>query len=649
MAKKKSDSTETSGDDTPRRSSDRFKAEGASFELSGQDTNQKIDSKIEPGHFVVPAKPYVVLARKYRPQTFDDLIGQETMVQTLRNAFASGRIAHGFMLTGVRGVGKTTTARILARALNYETDTVHVPTIDMPELGQHCAAIMESRHPDVIEMDAASNTGVDNIREIIEGARYRPLSARTKVFIIDEVHMLSKGAFNALLKTLEEPPGHVKFIFATTEVRKVPVTVLSRCQRFDLRRVDVPRLAQHLDMIVSKEGARADEDALTLIARAAEGSVRDALSILDQAISTSMGPDGSTVTAASVRALLGLADRGLIFDLVETLVAGEVAAALKALDGLIRNGADPVELLGDLAEAVHVTTRVKAVGAEAAGEELSADEKRRASALGARLSMPLLARLWQMLLKGLEEAGKAPNPFAAAEMVLIRIAYTADLPPPDEVIRALGGVPEARRRQGERPASDRPAHADTPVASAARPAAIASADADQSENPADFDFPTDPLEHDGDDDDGPQVPGPGASQRALATFADVVALAGDKRDAKLKVSLEDHVSLVRFDGPAGTIDLFLLPGAAPGLGNELREKLNRWTGRRWIVALSKTAGARPVGEVRRAREAQEIAALKQHPAVAAVLEAFPGADIATVRPLPGARTDDDAGDDSATG
>jgi DNA polymerase-3 subunit gamma/tau len=255
------------------------------------------------------------------------------MVQTLRNAFASGRIAHGFMLTGVRGVGKTTTARILARALNYETDTINQPTIDMPVLGRHCAEIMESRHPDVIEMDAASNTGVDNIREIIESARYRPMTARTKVFIIDEVHMLSKGAFNALLKTLEEPPGHVKFIFATTEVRKVPVTVLSRCQRFDLRRVDVPRLAQHLENIVGNEGASADDDALVLIARAAEGSVRDALSILDQAISTSLGA-GDTVTATSVRAMLGLADRGRVFDLLDMLVTGDIAQALKALDAL---------------------------------------------------------------------------------------------------------------------------------------------------------------------------------------------------------------------------------------------------------------------------------------------------------------------------
>jgi DNA polymerase-3 subunit gamma/tau len=592
-----------------------------------------------------PAKPYVVLARKYRPQTFDDLIGQETMVQTLRNAFASGRIAHGFMLTGVRGVGKTTTARILARALNYETDTIHQPTIDMLGLGRHCLEIMESRHPDVIEMDAASNTGVDNIREIIESARYRPLSARTKVFIIDEVHMLSKGAFNALLKTLEEPPGHVKFIFATTEIRKVPVTVLSRCQRFDLRRVDVPRLAQHLKNIVANEGAAADDDALTLIARAAEGSVRDALSILDQAISTSFGGQAgadNTVTAASVRAMLGLADRGRVFDLLETLAAGEIAAALVALDGLHKDGAEAAQVLADLAEAVHITARVKAVGPDAAGEALALEEKRRAATLGSKLSMPMLARLWQMLLKGIEEAGKAPNPLAAAEMVLIRIAHTADLPPPDEIIRALGGAPTQRRHgaapaEGARASAGATAEADTPATgSPARPQP-ASADFDLDllpEDDRDFEFPSDgSMDEDGTGDDGERVAAPtaGPSLRPLTTFADVVGLAGDRRDAKLKVLLEEQASLVKFDGVAGTIDLYLLPGASPDVANDLREKLNKWTGRRWIVALSKTPGEPPIGQVRREREAQEIAALKRHPAVAAVLNAFPDAEVSPVR------------------
>ena len=330
-----------------------------------------------------PAKPYVVLARKYRPATFDDLIGQSAMVTTLRNAFASGRIAQGYMLTGVSGVGKTTTARILARALNYEAPGYDKPTIDMPPgvsgLGVHCKDIMEGRHPDVLEMDAASNTGVDNIREIIESAQYTPLVARTKVFIIDEVHMLSKGAFNALLKTLEEPPAHVRFIFATTEIRKVPVTVLSRCQRFDLRRVEQPVLAEHFKKIVANEGARADSDALQLIARAAEGSVRDGLSILDQAIAMGEGH----VTAEKVRDMLGLADRARIFDLAESLFRGDVAAALEGLSGLYRDGAEAGEVVSDLAEAVHAIARVKAVGEEPAGEGLTMEEKKRCSALAA--------------------------------------------------------------------------------------------------------------------------------------------------------------------------------------------------------------------------------------------------------------------------
>jgi DNA polymerase-3 subunit gamma/tau len=592
----------------------------------------------ERGGLDAPAKPYVVLARKYRPQTFDDLIGQEAMVTTLRNAFASGRIAHGYMLTGVRGVGKTTTARILARALNYETETVSAPTIDMPVLGRHCAEIMESRHPDVIEMDAASNTGVDNMREIIESARYKPIIARTKVFIIDEVHMLSKGAFNALLKTLEEPPEHVKFIFATTEVRKVPVTVLSRCQRFDLRRVDVPRLAEHLARIVANEGAEAEPDALAMIARAAEGSVRDALSILDQAIATSLGTGrSSAVTAEAVRAMLGLADRGRIFDLLEHLVGGETAAALRGLEALHHDGADASQILTDLAEAVHITARIKTIGPEAASEGISGEETRRAKSLGDRLSVALLARLWQMLLKGLEEAARAPNPLAAAEMVLIRIAYTADLPPPDEIIKALGGeaVTAPRRERGTASGGSASPGARVPLNE------LASAPGDSA---ADYGADAPDL----DMDPGLDDPAPGASAPVVAgspelrTFADVVALAGQRRDARLKVNIEEHVSLVRFDGAAGAIDIFLLPGAPPEIANELREKLNKWTGRRWVVVLSKAAGEPPIGQVRREREAAELQSLKRHPAVAAVLEAFPDAEIAAVRPLAGGRDDDSA-------
>jgi DNA polymerase-3 subunit gamma/tau len=559
------------------------------------------------------AAPYVVLARKYRPATFDDLIGQEAMVTTLKNAFATDRIAQGYMLTGVRGVGKTTTARILSRALNYERDGVEKPTFDMPEFGRHCAEIMEGRHPDVLEMDAASNTGVDNIREIIESARYRPLVARYKVYLIDEVHMLSKGAFNALLKTLEEPPGHVKFIFATTEVRKVPVTVLSRCQRFDLRRVDVPVLVRHFRQIVAKEGGEAEDDALALVARAAEGSVRDGLSLLDQALAMGSG----NITADQVRSMLGLADRGRIFDLLETLFRGSAGEALQQFARLHGDGADPQQVLADLAEAVHTVTRAKSLGLESAGEGLAQDEKRRAAAMGDRLSMAILSRAWQMLLKGLEEGANARNPAAAAEMVLIRLAYTADLPAPDEIIRTLGGdAAGVRTGPAASPAPRHPAGAPTDVLDAA----------------------------DGDDGDFSVEDGEAQAEAVAAypivrSFADVVELAGQRREAKLKVHLEEHVSLVKFD-PAGSIELHLLAGAPKELGNELREKLNAWTGRRWMVALGKTPGERPVGEVARERAAAEVRDMQRHPAVAAVLQQFPDAEITGVRPLPVTKADD---------
>jgi DNA polymerase-3 subunit gamma/tau len=566
------------------------------------------------GQAPAKASPYLVLARKYRPATFADLIGQEAMVTTLRNAFATDRIAQGYMLTGVRGVGKTTTARILSRALNYQTDTIDRPTFDMEGFGRHCAEIMEGRHPDVLEMDAASNTGVDNMREIIESARYRPLVARYKVYLIDEVHMLSKGAFNALLKTLEEPPEHVKFIFATTEVRKVPVTVLSRTQRFDLRRVDVPALAAHFKGIVGKEGATAEDDALALIARAAQGSVRDGLSLLDQALAMGAG----SVRTDSVQAMLGLADRGRIFDLFEQLMGGAAGPALELLAGLHRDGAEPGQILADLAEAVHITTRAKTLGATAAGEGLSSEERSRAAALGERLSVPILARAWQMLLKGLEEVADAPNPSAAAEMVLIRLAFTADLPAPDEIMRALadGGATPAGARMPAKPA---------PAQRSLHSAIDEPDEAGEDESGL------------GDDDEGLDQPGPAvASVPMLHSFAEVVEHAGLRREAKLKVHLEEHVSLVKFD-PAGSIELHLLAGAPKELGNELREKLNAWTGRRWMVALSKAAGERPIGEVAREREAAELREIEQHPAVAAILQEFPDARVTSVKPLPGAK------------
>ena len=551
-------------------------------------------------------KPYVVLARKYRPETFEQLIGQEAMVTTLKNAFATDRIAQGYMLTGVRGVGKTTTARILARALNYSKPGLpDRPTMDMDGYGEHCLQIIQSRHPDVIEMDAASNTGVDNVREIIENARYRPILARYKVFIIDEVHMLSKSAFNALLKTLEEPPEHVKFIFATTEVRKVPVTVLSRCQRFDLRRVDVPLLVKHFKSILTKEGAGAEDEALALIARAAGGSVRDGLSILDQAIAMGSG----TVTVPAVRAMLGLADRGRIFDLLESLMRGAPADALRQLEQLHNDGADPAQVLADLADTVHAATRIKVVGEEGASEDLSAEDRRRAAALGNQLSVPVLTRAWQMLQKGYEETSRSAQPLQAAEMVLIRIAHAAELPSPDDLIRLLGnrGAPAQVSASAPAPAPQDGARM------RASPSAV------QPGREADADRPAAPVR--------PSAP----PAHDLHSFADVVALAGAHRDARLKVHLEEHVRLVRFE--PGRLEIHPIEGSPPGLANELSEKLAKWTGRRWVVAVSREEGEPPIGEVRRQRMAAELAEIKAHPAVQALLDVFPGAEVKAVRPL----------------
>ena len=555
--------------------------------------------------------PYIVLARKYRPETFDQLIGQDAMVTTLRNAFATDRIAQGYMLTGVRGVGKTTTARILARALNYSKPGLpDRPTMDMDGYGEHCLQIIQGRHPDVIEMDAASNTGVDNVREIIENARYRPILARYKVFIIDEVHMLSKSAFNALLKTLEEPPEHVKFIFATTEVRKVPVTVLSRCQRFDLRRVDVPLLVKHFKSIVAKEGAKADDEALTLIARAAGGSVRDGLSILDQAIAMGSGK----VTEPAVRAMLGLADRGRIFDLLESLFRGAAGDALRQLDALHRDGADPTQILADLAEAVHAATRIKVVGEDGASEALSAEERRRAASLANQLSIPVLTRAWQMLQKGYDEASRAPEPLQAAEMVLIRIAHAAELPSPDELIRLLGNGAGRARGSGIAAGSQQDG-----VRMQATPAPESSSDVLGGPTAA-SNTTADPAEA------GPR------------TFAEVVELAGARRDAKLKVHLEEHVRLVRFE--PGRLEINLVEGSPPGLANEIAEKLREWTGHRWVVAVSREPGEPPIGEVRRKREAAELDEIKAHPAVKAILDVFPEAEIKAVRPRPAKAQDE---------
>ncbi|MGB6255461.1 MAG: DNA polymerase III subunit gamma/tau, partial [Bradyrhizobium sp.] len=478
-------------------------------------------------------KPYRVLARKYRPAGFEDLIGQEAVVRTVSNAFETGRIPQAWILTGVRGVGKTTTARILARALNYELPdgSVKGPTIHMPKLGVHCQAIMESRHMDVLEMDAASHTGVDDVRQINDSVRYAPASARYKVYIIDEVHMLSTAAFNAFLKTLEEPPEHAKFVFATTEIRKVPVTVLSRCQRFDLRRVEADVLMAHLANIAAKEGVEAEAEALGIIARAAEGSVRDSLSLLDQAIAHAAGP----VRADAVRQMLGLADRTRVIDLFEHLVRGDIASAFKEFREQYDTGADPVVVLSDLAEFVNFVTRVKIVPVTADNVAFGETERLRARDFAAKISMRVLSRMWQMLLKGTAEVQAATRPAAAAEMVLVRIAYVADMPTPDEAIRMVeqagGASPVVTGNAAPRSAQAAPSSAmpSQPV----RPTPAPRAGGPEPSMRPQMTAPS------------PEVQG--APAQRVASFPELVALAGERRDLLTKAALEADVRLVRIE------------------------------------------------------------------------------------------------------
>ncbi len=573
---------------------------------------------------------YRVLARKYRPATFDDLIGQDAMVRTISNAFEAGRIPQAWILTGVRGVGKTTTARILARALNYELagGSITAPTIKMPALGVHCEAIMESRHLDVIEMDAASHNSVDDVRQINDAIRYAPVSARYKVYILDEVHMLSGAAFNALLKTLEEPPPHAKFIFATTEIRKVPITVLSRCQRFDLRRVDAARLVEHLQGIAGKEAIKAEPEALALIARAAEGSVRDALSLFDQAIAHAGAQAGlgdaaaSLVRADDVRQMLGLADRTRIIELFDALMRADVAAALEELRDQYDCGADPAMVLGDLAEFTHFVTRVKIVPSLADDVSLTEAERVRGRAFAAKLSMRILARAWQMLLKGIAEVEAAGRPIDAAEMVLVRIAYAADLPTPDEVIRTLGdmrrsdnpGAPELRAQtRSEQTRSDQMRQEAPPRNSRV----LASA----ASMPAATPKPAEAM---------PDA----AAVRAVESFADLIALAAEKRDLSIKSALERDVRLVRFED--GTLEIALEAGARKTLIGELSKKLAEWTGRRWMVAVSAEAGSPSLRAQAEMRKAEMKDGVRADPLVQAVMERFPGAEIVDVRAPAGA-------------
>jgi DNA polymerase III subunit gamma/tau len=579
--------------------------------MDSENTGLGLDTPPQKG------EAYRVLARKYRPSDFTGLIGQEALVRTLSNAFATGRIAHAFMLTGVRGVGKTTTARIIARALNcIGPDGKRTePTIHPCGVCDPCVAIAESRHVDVQEMDAASRTGIDDIREIIEGVRYAPASARYKVYIVDEVHMLSKQAFNGLLKTLEEPPPHVKFIFATTEIRKVPVTVLSRCQRFDLRRVETPELVAHLKAIAEKENVSIEDGALALIARAAEGSVRDSLSLLDQAIAHG---EGGAIDAASLRAMLGLADRGRILDLFEKLMGGQIADALTDLSQLYDVGADPLAVMQDLLETTHFLTRLRvAPGAEGFFDGGSAEAKR-AAEMAAKLSVPSLTRAWQLLLKGLFEVRDATRPIQAAEMALIRLAYAADLPPTDKLVRDVldsnhppleGGSKSAQQISGRGPAAQ--SHPSPKMTSS---------------------FSTLPQGEGGQmAAKAPQPIAEAVNAPVLRSLQDLAALAGAKGAAVLKVHIENDMYLVRLE--PGQIEFRPSSRAPRTLSGDLAQKLKEWTGTRWVVTVAREGGAPTLAEAKRSAQSAKLESVMQEPMVRAVLDRFPGAEIVAVRDI----------------
>ncbi|UUV05577.1 DNA polymerase III subunit gamma/tau [Ruegeria sp. YS9] len=552
---------------------------------------------------------YQVLARKYRPETFADLVGQDAMVRTLKNAFAADRIAQAFIMTGIRGTGKTTTARIIAKGMNcIGPDGTGGPTTEPCGQCEHCVAIMEGRHVDVMEMDAASRTGVNDIREIIDSVRYRAASARYKIYIIDEVHMLSTSAFNALLKTLEEPPAHVKFIFATTEIRKVPVTVLSRCQRFDLRRIEPEDMIGLLRKIAEAENARIAEDALALITRAAEGSARDATSLLDQAISHGAGE----TTADQVRAMLGLADRGRVMDLMDMILRGDAAGALTELSGQYAEGADPLAVLRDLAEITHWVSVVKITPDAAQDPTVSPDERTRGQQMAEALPMRVLTRMWQMLLKALEEVSAAPNAMMAAEMAVIRLTHVADLPSPEELIKRLQDTPPLPPGGPNGGVSiSRPGAAGPAPAGAAHPPAFASPSRGAGGAPVAA------LAQD--------------TQTALArypTFDHVVELIRTNRDVKLLVEVENGVRLVSYQ--PGRIEFTPAAQAPADLAPRLGSALQRWTGNRWAVSIVSDGEAPTIAEIRDEAELALKSEAEQHPLVQAVLAQFPKARITNI-------------------
>ncbi len=550
---------------------------------------------------------YQVLARKYRPETFADLVGQDAMVRTLKNAFAADRIAQAFIMTGIRGTGKTTTARIIAKGMNcIGPDGQGSPTTDPCGVCEHCSAIIEGRHVDVMEMDAASRTGVDDIREIIDSVHYRAASARYKIYIIDEVHMLSTNAFNALLKTLEEPPAHVKFIFATTEIRKVPVTVLSRCQRFDLRRIEPEVMIALMRKIASAESAEITDDALALITRAAEGSARDATSLLDQAISHGAGE----TTADQVRAMLGLADRGRVLDLFEAIMRGDASAALAELGAQYSDGADPMAIMRDLAEITHWISVVKITPDAADDPTVSPDERARGATLSEQLAMRVLTRMWQMLLKALDEVALAPNSMMAAEMAIIRLTHVADLPSPEELVKKLkNSLPPPVLPSG--------------VTSGVTAGIVTNAQSNTAVTSAPRGGPTASL------GSAQPVTETVSALAHYATFDAVVDLVRSQRDVKLLVEVESCIRLVSYQ--PGRIEFTPTSDAPSDLSQRLGDALQRWTGARWAIILSNTGTATTIAEDRTAAEDAIKAEAQQHPLMQAAMASFPNAKIIDIR------------------
>ena len=566
--------------------------------MPDENQNDFLSSSSQSTNTPISEKSYKVLARKYRPQNFDDLMGQDVMVQTLKNAFKIDRIAHAYMLTGVRGIGKTTTARLLARALNYKTDLIDKPNIEMSETGYHCLEIMESRHIDVIEMDAASRTGIADIREIIDSINYSPSSARFKIYIIDEIHMLSKAAFNGLLKTLEEPPSHVKFIFATTEVQKVPLTILSRCQRFDLRRFDNDLVRSLLLKVCSKENVKIDDSVIGLISRASGGSARDSLSLLDQAIALSENDEA--LSEDLIRKMLGLSDQGRIIDLFEYISSGDVEAALGEIRDQVDIGVDPSNLIEALGDLVHEMTRHKVTQENEDNLSLGPENIVRLKSIIEDESVKSLSRYWQMILKAANEIKNFSKPLSALEMAVIRMCYISDLPTPDEIIKKIESKDISPAEKKTLKSNSKPS-----VSMISGSSEIKELDESLAEEVL--------------------------TKRIPKDFHEIIQLARIHKDVKMQYELENNVSLVSFEKEK--IEINILKGSE-SIASDLSKKLFEWTEKKWIVLVSSSQGEKTINQEREESDLLIRSNIEKHPIYKATVEEFKNTSIKLIEEIP---------------